>query len=182
MDREEAINSFLEHVEHLSGLPLITELETDKLFGKEVAAALKKLTLYSNEREICFSCESRCCQIARCELYALQFDQCPIHDFRPLVCRLHYCHKFQIKDDSLVKELGDIFFDSLITADGNGYTRVRMFDNPPFQESCPDFVAAASPLVEEVKEGKLNPEYAQELIQSEVEKYRSSVIYDNSIS
>ena len=171
MDKEKAINSFLKHVEQLSSLPLITDLENDELFGKEVAAALVKLNLYGKERQICFSCESRCCKIARCELYAPQFNSCPIHDFRPVVCRLHFCQKFQIKDHSLVKELGDIFFDSLIAADHYGCTRVRMFDNPPLEESCPDLVVVVSPWVKEVREGTLNPDYAAKLIRREVKKY-----------
>jgi len=176
MDKEKAINSFIDHIEQLSGLPLITDPENNKLFGKEVGAALAELNLYGKERQICSGCESRCCKIARCELYAPQFNSCPIHDFRPVVCRLHFCQKFQIKDHLLVKELSDIFFDSLIVAERYGCTKVRMFDNPPLNESCPGFIEVVSPWVKEVREGTLNPDYAGKLIRREVNKYIKSAL------
>ncbi|MFC1954311.1 hypothetical protein ACFLVZ_00605 [Chloroflexota bacterium] len=171
MNKESAINSFVKYAEQLSSLPLITHSEMNELFGIEVTATLAKLNHYGKERQICLRCKSRCCLIARCEFYSPKFDNCPIHDLRPVVCRLHFCQQFQAEYHSLVKELGDIFFDSLITAERRGCTIMRMFDNPPLKESCPDLVKAVSPWIMEVQEGTLDPNYAEILIQGEVNKY-----------
>ena len=171
MDKEKSISNFLEHVERLSRLPLITNSEMNELFGEEVAAALVKLNNYNREKQICFNCQNRCCKVSGCELYASQFSQCPIQDFRPVVCRLHFCHRFHIQDNSLVEELGDIFFDSLLAADRYGSTRVRLFDSPPLARSAPDLVVATTQWVNAVREGSLNPEYAERLVLHEAQKY-----------
>lgn len=172
MNKENAISNFLEHVEQLSRLPLITDLEMNELFGEEVAAALAELNRYNRKEQICLHCENRCCQVANCELYAPRFSQCPIHDFRPVVCRLHLCHRFHITGSSLIEELGDLFFDSLLAADRCGSTRVRLFDSPPLAKSSPDFVAVTCSWVNAVRVGSLNPEHAEKLIRQEAEKYR----------
>lgn len=177
MDKKRAIENFLEHVEYLDRLPLITDGEMDGLFGEEVSAAVAGLNNYNQAKEICMNCESRCCQATGCELYAAQFERCPIHDFRPVVCRLHFCHRFYDAGSSLLKELGDIFFDSLLAADRDGSTKVRLFDSPPLARCSPDLIAVTSPWVEAVREGSLSPEYAGELIRREAEKYRITSVF-----
>ena len=172
INKDNATKIFLDRVEQLYRLPLITDSEMNELFGGEVAAALAELNRYNGEEEVCSHCEKRCCQVTGCELYAPQFSQCPIHDLRPVVCRLHFCHKFHISDNSLIKELGDIFFDSLLAADRYGSSRVRLFDSPPLGGSAPGLVAATSPWLNEVREGSLDAEYAERLIRREAEKYR----------
>lgn len=171
MDKEKSINSFLENVERLYQLPLITNSEMNELFGEEVAAALAQLNRYNHENQICLRCQNRCCQASGCELYAPQFKQCPIQDFRPVVCRLHFCHSFHIQGNSIVEELGDIFFDSLLTADCLGSAKVRLFDSPPLAICAPDLVGATSHWVDAVREGSLNPEYAEKLVLHEAKKY-----------
>ena len=71
----------------------------------------------------------------------------------------------------MVEELGDIFFDSLLAADRYGSTRVRLFDSPPLAQSAPNLVAATTHWVNAVREGSLNPEYAEKLVLHEAEKY-----------
>ena len=77
----------------------------------------------------------------------------------------------------MIKELGDIFFESLLAADHSGSQVVKMFDNPPLCESCPDLVEVVSPWVNAVREGSLNPEYTKELISHEVNKYKSGLLF-----
>ena len=177
MDKEKAIAIFLERVERLAQLPLVTDLEMDELFGEGVAAALSELNRFNQKEQICLHCRNRCCQVSNCELYAAQFSQCPIYDFRPVVCRLHFCHRFQIGGSTLVTELTDIFFDSLLAADRNGSEKVRLFDCPPLAITSPDFIAVTSPWVNAVREGSLNPEYASQLIRQKAEKYRTTHLY-----
>lgn len=172
MDREKAISNFLERIEQLEQLPLITDLEMNWLYGEEVAAALSELESLNREKQICTECRDRCCQTCSCELYAPQFRQCPIYEFRPVVCRLHFCHRFQARGSPLIKELADIFFESLLAADREGSSRVRLFDSPPLSTTAPDFVAVTSPRVNAVRDGSLKPESAAELIRQEAGKYR----------
>jgi hypothetical protein len=180
MDKQKAINCFLERVERLSRLPLITDSEMKGLFGREVAGALMELDRFNQEKQICTHCQDRCCQICGCELYAPQFSQCPIHDFRPVVCRLHFCHKFNVPGSTVVKEIADIFFDSLLAADSYGSARVRLFDSPPLAMTSPDFVAVTSPWVDAVREGSLAPEKAGKLIRREAAKYRITLTSSSS--
>ena len=172
MNKQQAIETFLDRLEKLTRLPLITDAEMNGLFGEEVAALLAELNRYNREEQVCQNCENRCCQAISCEFYVPEFDQCPIYDFRPAVCRLHFCHRFHIADNSVMKDLADIFFDSLVAADRHGSNRVRLFDSPPLAICSPDFIAATSPWLDKVREGTLNHEEAAELIRQEAEKYR----------
>ena len=172
MDKTKAIQIFLERVEHLTRLPLITDAEMQSLFGEEVAAALDLLARLNEKEGFCQNCETRCCPAVRCELYAPQFDRCPIHALRPPVCRLHYCHRFFKNDDTLLKELSDVFFDCLIAADYQGSAKARLFDSPPLAMCCPGLVSATSQWMASVKAGTLDPREAIKLIKREVENYR----------
>ena len=172
MDKQKAIETFLDSVEKLTRLPLITDAEMDGLFGEEVAALLAELNRSNREEKVCQNCENRCCQAISCEFYIPEFDQCPIYDFRPAVCRLHFCHRFEIADNSVMKDLADVFFDSLVAADRNGSNKVRLFDSPPLAICSPDLIAVTSPWLDKVREGTLNHKEAAKLIRQEAEKYR----------
>jgi len=117
LNREKALRSFLGHIDSLTRLPLITDSEMSSLFGEEVVAAIEQLDRYNQAESLCSNCESRCCLACRCELYAPEFGCCPIHEYRPVLCRLHFCNTFSETDNSTIVELGDIFFDCLLAAD-----------------------------------------------------------------
>jgi hypothetical protein len=171
MDKEKTVNNFLRHVDRLVRLPLITNAEMDCLYGEEMAAAVAKLDSFNRQEKTCERCQSRCCPACGCELYAPQFSRCPIYDFRPVVCRLHFCHQFNGAQSSLIRELTDIFFDSLATLERQGNAKVRLFDCPPLTRTAPDLVAVVSPWVNTVREGSLNPEYATKLIHQQAQEY-----------
>jgi len=172
MDKNNAVRIFLERVEQVSRLPLITDAEMESLYGEEVTAALVYLTRVEEREGFCRNCQSRCCPAVRCELYAPQFDQCPIYDLRPPVCRLHYCHRFFANDDSLLKDLSDVFLDSLLAIEQAGSDKVRLFDAPPLARCAPGFVEASSRWIESVREGTLLPADAMALIRREAENWR----------
>ncbi|MBI2851804.1 MAG: hypothetical protein HYX84_01695 [Chloroflexi bacterium] len=173
MDKQKAISSFLSHLQVLSRLPLITGEEMAELYGEEVVAALGEMERYDREAQVCADCERRCCPAVRCELYAPQFARCPIHDFRPVICRLHFCNSFPITASPLIHELDDIFFESLLAAQRSDIEQARFFDCPPFTRIAPDFIVRLSPLVEGVRNGSLSPDEGERLILREVERYRS---------
>lgn len=171
MNKKKAITSFLEYVEHLRRLPLITDAEMHKLFGEEVTTAVAEIDRVNREEQICLQCQNRCCPVCGCELYAAEFGQCPIYEFRPVLCRLHFCHRFNSASRSVVVELGDIFFESLQAADQAGSAKVRLFESPPLARYAPKFIEATAPWVDAVRKGSLNPEHARKLICIEAEKY-----------
>lgn len=171
MNRDAAIASFVEHVEHLTRLPFFTAQEIQKVYGDEVAAALSELECISHEEQICQQCEANCCKEHDCELYAPHFSQCPIYDFRPAICRFHFCDKFQNSSRPIIKELSEIFLYTLSTAAANGSASVKYFNPPPFGTIAPELIQRIKPLIEGVQAGNLKPEYCQRHIQEEVLKY-----------
>lgn len=175
MDMVTAVETFLEQVDRLTRLPLITDAEMGTLFGREVVSAVEVLNRHNREKDVCRRCESRCCQACHCELYAPQFSRCPIQDLRPVLCRLHFCSWFGEAGGQLVKELGDIFCESLLAADRDGNARVRLFESPPLAMSAPGLVAVTVPWVEAVRDGRMDAESAEKAVRREAEKYRTPV-------
>ena len=167
----------MKHIGQLSRLPLITDSEMDTLYGGEVTAAVAKMDYVNRYEQICLNCPSRCCPICGCELYAPQFGQCPIYDFRPVLCRLHFCHRFNTAGRSIVMELGDIFFDSLSAAEQAGSDKVRLFESPPLERHATGLITTTAPLIDGVKKGNLDPERARKQISQEAEKYQTPRIH-----
>ena len=173
MDKNKAVANFLKHVEQLPRLPLISDSEMYQLYGDEVAAAVAEMDRINQEEQLCLNCQNRCCLACGCELYAPQFGQCPIYDYRPVLCRLHFCHRFNAASRSIVVELGDIFFDSLMAAEQAGSDKVRLFESPPLARHAAGLIEATAPLADAVRSNSLDPEHAKRLINQEAEKYQT---------
>jgi hypothetical protein len=171
VDQEKAINRFVEHVEDLPNLPLVTDLEMKELYGEEVATALEKMNRLIWEKQLCLQCDSICCQEYGCEFYAPQFGQCPIFDLRPIVCRFHFCEKFQVVGGSTIKELSEIFLYSIHAAGRCGSTRGRFFDPPPLGKVAPQLVESISPWVNAVRTGRLNHRDGRKRVREQVTQY-----------
>ena len=180
MNKKKAVACFLEYVEQLSCLPLITDLEMYELYGEEVSNAVAEMDRVNQEERFCLHCQSRCCLACGCELYAPQFDQCPIFNFRPVLCRLHYCHRFNTAGRSIAVELGDIFFDSLLAAEQAGIAKVRLFESPPLAANAPGLITATAPLMDAVRTGSLDPKHANKLINQEARKYQTPGMYNET--
>ena len=145
-----------------------------ELFGDEVELALLELDRLNREKQICLHCDRNCCQKYSCEFYAPQLGWCPIFDLRPAVCRLHFCERFQPTAGLIVKELSEIYLDSLTIAAKIGSTKVGLFDIPPFSSFAPQLIKAISPWVQAVKEGKLDPDSSRQQILLEAMRYRGA--------
>ena len=74
-------------------------------------------------------------------------------------------------------ELGDIFFDSLSTAEQAGSDKVRLFESPPLAGHAAGLTTAAAPLVDAVRSNSIDPEYARKLISQEAAKYQTLRIH-----
>jgi hypothetical protein len=172
MDKGKAIDRFLGRVDQFSQVALITSEEMERLFGEEVAQALAQLEHFLTENRICPDCGGACCRDIRCELYASQFGQCPIHEYRPIACRLHFCHRLDDPYRPLIIELRDVFVGCYRAIDLWDSPNLKSLDSPPFAEVCPQFVAGVSSWVNAVREGRLAPDRAGQLLCREAEGYR----------
>jgi len=68
-----------------------TDGEFEALFGAQIAEATKMLGRYA--AGICQSCGGECCRRIECEFYSDRFENCPVHEYRPVKCRFYYCEK-----------------------------------------------------------------------------------------
>ena len=174
ISKGKAISHFLERVDRFPQVVLVSDEEVKELFGDEVVAALGELEGYGLEENMCAGCGGICCRDIGCELYASQFSQCPIHDFRPIVCRFHFCRRFDDTGKSLVIDLRDIFLGCFRAVDLWDSANLRSMDIPPLVEVCPELVNAVDHLVAAVRENRLNPQMVEQRICLEAQKYRKT--------
>jgi hypothetical protein len=176
MDKGKAISNFLSRVDQFGQLLLVTDREVEKLFGEEVVAVLEELDHLNQEGGVCSSCGGDCCRDMGCELYAPMFKRCPIYDLRPIICRLHFCHRFDAEGKSLVIELRDIFFGCFRAVDFWDSANLRSLDVPPLSGASPELTAALLPTMAAVRQGSLDPEPAAELIRRQAKDYHSKYL------
>ncbi len=184
IDKQRAVDVFLTRIGGLSRLPLVTDNEIAGLYGDEVAATLAELDRANDAGRTCRDCGGKCCHACGCELYSERFDWCPIHAYRPVVCRLHFCHRFDVAGSRAVIELSDVFFDGLLAAQGRGAEswgdirlddeKVRLFDSPPLARNAPQLTAAASDWMMGLNAGTLSPKRVAGLLRREAARFRTA--------
>ena len=179
MNLQKAITTFIERTDHLTRLCLVTDSELLKLYGEEVIMAVSELGKFDREEGVCLRCGGQCCRDIGCELYAPQFNQCPIYEFRPIACRLHFCHLFNAADNSPAVALRDIFLGSLSAEEIRTGETLTPLDIPPLSRCMPEFTTAVVPWIDEVRHGSLSPERALVLIGEEAAKYHISPRSEN---
>ena len=172
MDELKAIGTFMDKVGRFSQVALLTDEEVGELFGEETAAVLATFECYSEENGLCASCGGVCCREIGCEVYSPLFQECPIHATRPLLCRFHFCHSFDAADKGLVIELRDVFLGCYTADQISSGTVSRSMNVPPLETACPVLVASIQPIMDAVREGRLDPRDGVQSIQQEVERYR----------
>jgi len=173
MDTAAAVASFAAGAVGLAGLPLVTDGELRRLYGEEVIAAVARLELLEREQGICSRCGGQCCADIGCELYSPHWSSCPIHQWRPIACRLHFCHRFRGEAQSLALELRDVFLGSLSAAESRGDGVSRVLDCPPLGAALPRFTAMATEWVRRLRLGHLSPDLARALVSEEAWKHRA---------
>jgi len=175
MNLQKAITTFVERSDHLSQLCLVTDSKLLDLYGEEVITAIRVLGEYDREEGVCLRCGGQCCRDIGCELYAPQFKQCPIYEFRPIACRLHYCHHFNDAENSPALALRDIFLGSLSVAEIRTGEFLTPLDVPPLGRCMPEFISIVTPWIDEVRHGSLSPESALTLIHREASRYHMNL-------
>ena len=169
-DIKTAVQNFLQHFESLSRLPLVTDAEMDLLFGAELNSALFELNLYNQQEKLCHLCRGQCCLLVDCELYVPEFGCCSIYKFRPLLCRFHFCHRFDPVYKELVKTVGNIFLESLLAVQAVAPKVTLLLDSPPLGKLAPDLINAVMPHIIAFKEGRLGEAAVLTAINAELEK------------
>jgi hypothetical protein len=167
------VEGFLNGFELLIRLPLISDGELNGLFSAGLLHSLEEINQYNKAERICANCSDRCCGLIKCELYHPDFGTCPAFNLRPLLCRMHYCHKFDFFREE-VKIIGDIFLECLLAAQQKDRRKTGLFDSPPLGPAAPALAAKILPLTAAFKEGRLDKTMALSAIQAEVKEYRLS--------
>jgi len=170
LDVTKETENFLKYFERLSRLPLVTDGEMASLFGEAVNSALAELEADNQQQSICARCANRCCLLVDCELYTPELSNCPIKSCRPLLCRMHFCNQFSLNYPVLVKEVGDIFLESLLAAERLDKNNAALFDSPPLSTHIPELVNIIKSLLMDFKKGLLDEANVLQLIQSELNR------------
>jgi hypothetical protein len=165
MDVKRAIESFRARSPE-ARLALVTDDELRSLFGAELAAVVDELARDERYAGLCRRCGGNCCAEIGCELFAPELDRCPIHAYRPIACRLHYCHLFDAAHRELVIALRDVF----LACQGEAAPDL---EGPPLLHSAPGLASRLRPLVEEMLAGRLSRAEGARRIAAEVARYRS---------
>ncbi len=174
IDKQRVVDIFLTEIGGLSRLPFISDDEIARLYGDEVVATLAELGRANDAGRICADCGGKCCRVCGCELYSERFAWCPIAAYRPVVCRLHFCHLFEPAGRRAVIELTDVFFDSLLAAEERNDQRIRLIDSPPLARHAPQLTATASGWMRDLDAGRLSPKRVAALLRREVARFRTA--------
>jgi hypothetical protein len=166
-----AVRSFRQNVESLTRLPLLSEADFARLLGGEVVGACQAMSELNQEKRLCADCPKRCCPLVKCELYDTRFSQCPIFEFRPLICRLHYCDRFVLEDPSFIREFADIYVNGLIEAKMEGCQKINLFDSPPLARYALPFLKQIEPVLEDFRRSRIEEKTCLALLREEAEKF-----------
>lgn len=173
MDKAFAIDRFFSKFDGFSQLVFLTEEDILLLFGEEVAAALQYMEQHGARMGVCEGCGGQCCREIGCELYSTSFDSCPIHSVRPIVCRFHFCHKFDGAGKDWILALRDIYLGCHMAMDSIGNPLLDALDMPPLANAAPSFISAIDPLLRALGDGSVEPGLVREKLLAEAVKYRS---------
>lgn len=169
-DIKTEVERFLNGYDRLVRLPLISDAEVEALFSPVLLKTLANLRQYDQAEGICASCSDRCCTLIHCEIYDPALGVCPAFNLRPLLCRMHYCHKFEVYREE-VKVIGDIFLESLLAAERRGSRKTRLFDSPPLAPTAPGLTEKIVPLITAFRERSLDKIAVLAALKTETENY-----------
>jgi hypothetical protein len=155
LDVNSAIHSFISNFEGLSNLPFLTDEELETLYGSQVTAALDQLELDNLKNQICNNCKKRCCLLVKCELYDADLGHCVVQPFRPALCRMHFCKEYEAENRQLVKELGDIYLETILAAAKIDRRKSDYFDCPSFMPLVPELTQKIRAQIVSIKEGRV---------------------------
>ncbi len=180
MNTERIARKLCQNLERLPYLPFVTDEELGERLDPEVIQAFRLLESLNRAQGICYRCGGKCCHEMGCELFSPELGGCPIADYRPLLCRFHYCEKFGPEHEGLVKGLRDLFVSA--AAHGEAESRVvlglelnmllyRACRKP--DDHCPHLVENMRQIAAAAHRGEMSWQEAKGKFREEVETYRS---------
>ena len=182
MNTERTARNLCLSLETIPYLPFITDGELAERLEPEVIQALNLLERLNRAQGICSRCGGKCCAEMGCELFSPDLEGCPIADYRPLLCRFHYCEKFGPEHEGLITGLRDFFASAAADEEAESrvvlglelnmllYRACRKPDDP-----CPQLVENMRQIAAAAQRGEMSWEEAKEGFRREVETYRSIV-------
>lgn len=180
MNTEKTARNLCRNLERLQYLPFVTDEEPEEQLELEVIQALNLLEGLNQAQAICSGCGGKCCQEMGCELFSPELEGCPIADYRPLLCRFHYCEKFGPEHEGLVKGLRDLFVSAAAHGEAGSrvalglelnmllYRACRKPDDP-----CPQLVENMRQIAAAARRGEMGWQEAKGKFRGEVETYMS---------
>jgi hypothetical protein len=151
--------SFLARIAGWRQLAFVTDEQLGGLVGG-ARVSLERLQRIDVEQGICARCGGICCAEIGCELFAAPFGRCPLHDLRPIACRLHFCALFGAAHRPQIVELRDLFVGWTAALEARGDPRLTELQVPPLGDVCAGLTAAVAPAVEAVRGGLADPRAA----------------------
>jgi hypothetical protein len=187
MNIEQAIENLTTNLDKFPQLPFVTDLEVREVFGQEVAQALEFLEGTNKEGRICYACGGKCCQQMGCEFFYQAFGGCPIHEYRPLLCRFHYCEKFGDDQKSLIIDLLDIFVSGVSRLEAESGALPSIEFNMLLYSACrkpeesyPHLIEDIHHIVAAAKKGEVDRQKAIMMLREEILSYRSTNVTADS--
>lgn len=183
MDVRSAVERAAKRVNTFTQLPFATDAEMADLFGPEVKQALRLLDQLNASQNTCRECAGLCCSQMRCELYAAEFGQCPVSQFRPVLCRFNFCYRFGKDNADLAKALIEVAVDTVAAVPADSPAAGGFALNALLYGECqgpgdilPPAVLRMRTMTDEARSGRLSWEEARRSLVAEVERYRSRII------
>ena len=180
MNTERTARNLCQSLERLPYLPFVTDEELAACLEPEAIEAFSLLERLNRAQEICSQCGGKCCQEMGCELFSPELEGCPTADYRPLLCRFHYCEKFGPEHEGLVKGLRDLFVSAAAHGEAESKVTLGMALNMLLYRACRKPEDPCPPLVENMRQiasaahrGEMSWQEAKGKFRDEVGTYRS---------
>ena len=181
LDMDRLTQNLWHSIEQLPHLPFVTDTELEDNLDLQIVQALRLLDGLNLAQSICSQCGGQCCRDMGCDLFTAELGCCPIADYRPLLCRFHYCEKFGLEHETLIKWLRDLF--GAATSLGEAGSRAvvalelnllllrtcRGADDP-----CPQLLWDMRQITAAACSGEISWQQAKEQLNQQVEVYRSN--------
>lgn len=166
---------------HCRKLPFLTDAEMERLFGAEVAALMRRLDQHNQDSAVCSDCHGRCCREMHCEIYAKEFGRCPIHVYRPVLCRMNFCHLFGQENREAATALISVATDTIASLP-EGTVPARAFtlnallygECRDSSDECPEPILQMRRAVAAARNGLLSWDEAEQSLNTLVICYRQA--------
>jgi len=178
---EMATQNLWRSIEQLPHLPFVIDRELEEGLELQIVQALQLLDNLNLAQGICSQCGGKCCRDLGCDLFTPELGSCPIAEYRPLICRFHYCERFGSEQDVLIQWLRDLFTSATCHGEaGSRATTALELNMLMFrackrsEDSCPQLVEKMGQIIAMARSEGISWQEAEEQLGREIEAYRSN--------